>query len=43
MRDDRERLRDIVEAIEIIERHAAKGREEFEGDELIQTWVVHHI
>jgi len=43
MRDDRERLQDILEAIERIERHAAKGREEFEKDELIQTWVVHHI
>lgn len=43
MRDDRERLRDILEAIERIERHTAKGRDEFERDELIQTWVVHHI
>ena len=43
MRDDRERLRDILEAIERIERYTAKGREEFERDELIQTWVVHHI
>lgn len=43
MRDDRERLRDILEAIERIESYTAKGREEFESDELIQTWVVHHI
>lgn len=43
MRDDRERLLDIVEAIERIERYAEKGREEFERDELIQTWVVYHI
>lgn len=43
MRGDRERLRDMLEAIERIERHTAKGREEFERDELIQTWVVHHI
>jgi len=43
MRDDRERLRDMLEAIERIERHTAKGREEFEKNELIQNWVVHHI
>lgn len=43
MRDDRERLRDILEAIERIERYAARGRDEFIKDELIQTWVVHHI
>lgn len=41
MRDDPERLRDILEAIERIERYTAKGREEFERDELIQTWIVH--
>jgi uncharacterized protein with HEPN domain len=43
MRDDRERLRDILEAVERIERHAAKGREAFERDELIQVWIVHHL
>ncbi len=43
MRDDRERLLDMLEAIENIERHAGKGREAFEEDELIQTWVVHHL
>ena len=37
MRDDRERLKDILEAIENIEKYAAKGREVFEKDELIQT------
>jgi uncharacterized protein with HEPN domain len=43
MRDDRERILDMLEAIERIERHAAKGREAFASDELIQTWVVHHL
>jgi uncharacterized protein with HEPN domain len=43
MRDDRERILDILDAIENIERHAGKGRESFEKDELIQTWVVHHL
>ena len=43
MRDDRERLLDIQEAIERIERHTAQGREAFAHDELIQNWVVHHL
>ena len=43
MRDDRAYLMDLLEAIEGIERYAARGRDVFEGDELIQTWIVHHI
>ena len=43
MRDYRERLLDILEAIERIEKYAAHGRENFENDELIQTWIVHHL
>lgn len=43
MRDDRERLLDVQEAIERIERYAAQGREAFEQDELIQTWILHHL
>lgn len=43
MRDPRERLRDILEAIERIERHTAGGREAFEKDELIQNSFVHHL
>jgi uncharacterized protein with HEPN domain len=43
MRDDRERILDMLEAIERIERYTEKGRDAFEGDELIQTWVVHHL
>ena len=43
MRDDRVYLLDILEAIERIEKYTAQGREAFEVDELIQTWVVHHI
>lgn len=37
MRDDRERLLDIQEAIERIEKYVARGRDTFEHDELIQT------
>jgi len=43
VRDDNERLLDIIEAIERIEKYSAKGREALEDDELIQTWIVHHL
>jgi uncharacterized protein with HEPN domain len=43
MRDDRERLLDIQEAIERIEKYAARGRDTFEHDELIQTWILHNL
>lgn len=43
MRDHNERLLDILEAIERIEKYAAQGREDFENDELVQTWIVHHL
>jgi uncharacterized protein with HEPN domain len=43
MRDPKERLRDILEAIGSIERYAARGRQAFESDELIQNWFVRHL
>lgn len=43
MRDDRERLLDIVEAIDRIQQQADRGREVFESDQLVQTWMIHHI
>ena len=43
MRSDRDRLEDILEAIERIERHTFAGREVFDSDELVQTWVVHYL
>lgn len=43
MRDDREKLLDILEAIERIEKYTTRGRTAFENDELIQTWVLHHL
>lgn len=43
MRSERERLLDILEAIERIEKYAEEGKDAFGSDELIQTWVVHHI
>ncbi|MFN2521310.1 MAG: DUF86 domain-containing protein [Candidatus Limnocylindria bacterium] len=43
MRSDRERLLDIVEAIDRIERYTRLGRRKFEEQELVQAWVIHHI
>lgn len=43
MRDPAERLRDILEAIQRIARHAERGRSVFHADELVQVWIVHHI
>lgn len=41
MREQRERLLDILEAIERIEKYASQGRQAFTQDELIQVWIVH--
>lgn len=43
MRDPRERLRDILEAIGNIERYLSRGRDAFEGDELLQTWMLRQL
>lgn len=43
MRVESERILDMLEAIERIRRQAARGRAAFEHDELIQTWIVHHL
>lgn len=43
MRDPRERLLDILEAIALIERYAVRGRAAFEQDELLQTWIIHYL
>lgn len=43
MKRDRQRLEDILEAIERIERYSSVGRSSFDRDELVQTWVVHHL
>ena len=43
MRDDKERLRDILEAIEKIEKYAKRGKQIFEREELIQIWIIHHL
>jgi uncharacterized protein with HEPN domain len=34
---------DIQEAIAHIEKYTVRGRAAFDQDELIQTWVIHHL
>jgi uncharacterized protein with HEPN domain len=36
-------LEDLLEALTHIERYACRGRAAFDADELIRTWVVHHL
>jgi uncharacterized protein with HEPN domain len=43
LRDDRERLADILEAIDRAQRYAARGRNAFDEDELIQAWMVQQL
>ena len=43
MRSARERRLDILEAIDRIEKYAEEGKVAFQADELIQTWMVHHL
>ena len=43
MRSDSEKLKDILEAIERIERYEVQGREAFEQNELIQTWFIQNL
>ena len=43
MRDDTERLQDILEAIERLDKYTNQGKTVFEQQELIQTWVIYHL
>ena len=43
MRDEEERLQDILEAISQIEKYAVQGKEEFQQNELVQIWIIHHL
>lgn len=43
MRNDRERLADILEALEKIERYTSRGKQAFANDEMFQVWVVRHL
>ncbi len=41
MRSDRERLEDILEAIENIHEQQNRGKAAFQEDRMFQVWVVH--
>lgn len=43
MRSDRERLLDVLDAIQRIKRQTAQGRARFEEDEVLQTAVMRWI
>jgi len=43
LRDPRERIRDILEAVGNVERDVSRGRTAFEQDELLQTWFVRQL
>jgi uncharacterized protein with HEPN domain len=43
MRDPKERLRDILDAIAAIERYLDYGRAALEQDELLQGWFVRNL
>ncbi len=43
MREDGERVKDIQEAIIRIEKYSVRGKGIFLQNELIQTWILHHL
>ena len=43
MRRDKERLQDLLEAIEKIQQETKGGRSAFDKDEKTRVWVVHHL
>lgn len=43
MRDIEERFLDMLEAIQRIGKYAARGRQAFVSDELIQTYIVYNL
>lgn len=43
MREPKERLRDVLEAIAAIERYRDRGKTAFEQDELLQSWFVRNL
>jgi uncharacterized protein with HEPN domain len=43
MRSDSVLLRDILTSIEKVEKYSGRGQTEFLANELVQTWIVHHL
>lgn len=43
MKRPRERVIDMLEAIEHVERYQNRGRSSLDTDELVRVWMVHHL
>lgn len=43
MRDPKERLLDILQAINAVERYGDHDRTAFERDEMLQVWFLRHL
>ena len=43
MRSDADRLSDILEAIAKIRERITDDIHAFQGDEVLQVWVIHHL
>jgi uncharacterized protein with HEPN domain len=43
MRDPKERLQDILQAIEAVDRYRACERGEFDQNEMLQVWFLRHL
>lgn len=43
MRDPKERLQDILDAVAAIERYSDRNKTTFEQDELLQVWFLRHL
>jgi hypothetical protein len=43
VRDPKERLRDILEAIAAIDRYRDRDRSAFDQDEMLQVWFLRHL
>lgn len=43
MRDPKERLRDILDAIAAVGRYRDRDKAAFERDELLQVWFLRHL
>jgi hypothetical protein len=43
MRDDRQRVQDILDAIDAIERYPLSAYEDLLNDELRRVWILYHL
>ena len=43
MRDDRARLVDMLDAMNSIEKYAVLGKERFQRDELVRTYIIYQL